>query len=49
VQLGPAERIEVAGQHKKISDAIVAGEPGRARAAMEAHIDYAEHEQVVDT
>ena len=47
VRLGPAERLEVAGQHKKISDAIVAGIPAQARAAMELHIDYAEREQTV--
>jgi DNA-binding FadR family transcriptional regulator len=49
VQLGPAERVEVAAQHKRISDAIVAGEPRKARAAMEFHINYAEHEQMVDS
>jgi GntR family transcriptional regulator, transcriptional repressor for pyruvate dehydrogenase complex len=49
VQLGPAERVEVAAQHKRISDAIVAGEPRRARAAMETHISYAERELMADT
>jgi len=47
VLLGPSERQEVAHQHKKISDAIVAGDAGLARAAMAAHIDYAEREQTV--
>jgi DNA-binding FadR family transcriptional regulator len=47
VLLGQSERQEVAQQHKKISDSIVAGEAGRARAAMAAHIDYAEREQTV--
>jgi DNA-binding FadR family transcriptional regulator len=48
VRLGPAERLEVAGQHKEISDAIVAGIPTQARVAMEFHINYAEHEQTID-
>lgn len=48
VRLGPAERLESARQHQKISDAIVAGDPAAARAAMEAHINYAEREQTID-
>jgi GntR family transcriptional regulator, transcriptional repressor for pyruvate dehydrogenase complex len=48
VRLGPAERLESALQHKKISDAIVAGDPAQARAAMEAHINHAEREQTID-
>lgn len=48
VRLGPAERLEVAQQHKKISDSIVAGDAAGARAAMEFHINYAEREQTVD-
>lgn len=48
VRLGPSERLEVAQQHKKISDSIVAGDAAQARAAMEFHINYAEREQTVD-
>jgi GntR family transcriptional repressor for pyruvate dehydrogenase complex len=48
VRLGPAERLESARQHQKISDAIVAGNPAKARAAMEAHINHAEREQTID-
>lgn len=47
VRLGTAERLEVAQQHKKISDSIMAGIPAQARAAMEFHINYAEREQTV--
>lgn len=47
VRLGPAERLEVAEQHQKISDAIVAGAADQARTAMEFHINYAEREQTV--
>jgi GntR family transcriptional repressor for pyruvate dehydrogenase complex len=47
VRLGPAERLEVAFQHKKISDSIVAGDTASARAAMESHINFAQREQTV--
>src|ERR1700689_148343 len=48
VRLGPAERLERGREHQKMSDAIGAGDPAAARAAMEAHINYAEREQTID-
>jgi GntR family galactonate operon transcriptional repressor len=45
VVLSPKERVNVARQHKKISDAIAAGDTAGASEAMRAHIDYAEKEQ----